>query len=243
MEVSTLVADFRRTRDAVRGRHAVAVEELPAPPDRLATALVEASRNTTDPGAARRLAEDLVDLQAFVDLRGEAAPTPPPAGQPPSRILVRIRERQAAAIAFLRNDPSVVGTVAAQQGRWIAIGDARSALDRTRTYRELQFGGLLGTLTWIVAAPAGAIAARLLGLGEFSLAVAVALFIGWWVSPLLGMFAERIGSMLWERAIQPRWAHASDGLAFALIVGPLMAVQFALGFAILTIISGLEHQS
>ena len=196
---------------------------------------------TTDPTETQRLAEDLVDLQAFVDLLGQAAPLPPGPGQAPSPILELVRWRQAAAIAFIREDPSVLGEKVAQGGRWTAIGEARAALNRARSYRESQVAEFSGLLVWIVAAPAGAIAASLFGLGEFSLVTAVVLFVGWWVSPLLGGLAERLESRLWD-AIHPRWPQAPDSLALVLFFVPLLALAFALGVAILLVTSRLVPQ-
>ena len=238
-DITTLVADFRRSRDAVKGRYAVAVDELSAPPERIATAILKASQMTTDAAEQRHLAEDLVDLQAFVDLHGQAAPLAPAPGQRPPLILELVRSRQAAAIAFIRDDPSVLGAKVAQGGRWTAIGEARAGLNRARTHRESQLAGFGGVLVWIVAAPAGAIVASLFGLGEFTLATAVVLFVGWWLSPWLGGFAERLESRLWEEAIEPRWAHAPNSLAMVLFFVPLAAVEFACGVAILFVTSRL----
>src|SRR3990172_726719 len=66
-EIAALVDDFRRTRDGHKGRYAAPIEELPADAGRIATAIVRAS-NTAEDREQLRLAEDLVDLQAFVDL-------------------------------------------------------------------------------------------------------------------------------------------------------------------------------
>jgi hypothetical protein len=90
-----------------------------------------------------------------------------------------------------------------------------------------------------VAAPAGSIVASLFGLGEFTLATAVVLFIGWWLSPWLGGFAERLESRLWEVAVEPRWAQAPNSLAMVLFLVPLAAVEFACGVAILFVTSTL----
>jgi hypothetical protein len=238
-EIPTLVADFRRSRDAVKGRYAAAVDELSAPGERIATAILRASQGTIEAPELRHLAEDLVDLQAFVDLHGQAAPLAPAPGQRPPLILELVRSRQAAAIAFIRDDPSVLGAEVAQGGRWTAIGEARAGLNRARTYRESQLAGFGGVLVWIVAAPAGSIVASLFGLGEFTLATAVVLFIGWWLSPWLGGFAERLESRLWEVAVEPRWAQAPNSLAMVLFLVPLAAVEFACGVAILFVTSTL----
>ena len=232
-EITTLVVDFRRSRDAVKGRYAAAVDELPAPAERIATAILKATQGTIDATEQRHLAEDLVDLQAFVELHGQAAPLAPAPGQRPPLILELVRSRQAAAIAFIRDDPSVLGAKVAQGGRWTAIGEARAGLNRARTYRESQVAGFGGVFVWIVAAPAGSIVASLLGLGEFTLATAVVLFVGLWLSPWLGGLAERLESRLWEAAIEPRWAQPPDSLALVLFFVPLAAVEFACGVAIL----------
>ena len=188
-QAAELVAEFRRTRDGHRGRYAAPVEELPADPERVATAIMRAVHETRDDAELKHLAEDLVDLQAFVDLNGERSPLPPERGSAASAILEFVAWRQAAAIHYLRNDPSVVGAKVAQKGAWTPIGDSRVALQRTSDYRDDQASGFLGVLVWPFAAPAGAVIGQALGWGTMTVAVWIVLAVAWFGSPLVGIAA------------------------------------------------------
>jgi hypothetical protein len=231
-EIAALVDDFRRTRDAHRGRYAAAVEELPAEPGRIATAIVRAS-NRADGPEQLRLAEDLVDLQGFVDLGGEAPPLPPGPGRAPSPVLELVRWRQAAAMHFIREDPSVVGDKVAQGGRWTPIGGARKALERTGKYRDDQAAGFVGLIVWIVAAPAGALIGSALGLGRVSLTVWIALVVLWWGSPILGVAWVRVLGPALERVAR-RFPRVSDAVVVLFLV-PLVAVTAAIGMAVVAV--------
>src|SRR4029079_865659 len=66
VEAQELVDAFRRVRDRHRGRYVAPARELPASPDRIATAYFTLA-GTSLMEIRRQQLEDLVDLQAFVD--------------------------------------------------------------------------------------------------------------------------------------------------------------------------------
>jgi hypothetical protein len=240
-EAADLVAEYRRTRDAYRGRYAAAVEDLPAAAERIATAIMRVADRTDDPDEERKLAEDLVDLQAFVDLGGQPAPLPPARGQSPSRILELVRWRQAAAMHFIRGDASVVGNKVAQKGKWTAIGDARAALDRGRSHRDTQAAGFLAMFTWPVAGPLGALLGEAYGLGTVTTAVWGAVIATWFLSPWLGQFTFAPTEALLTAAgrLLNRTADTLPGIiAFPLVFGPGGLAFVALG-ALLVAVQGV----
>ena len=167
-EARQLVAEFRTTRDRYRGALAAPVTELAAPPERIATAIFGAAENASA-DEKHRLAEDLVDLQAFVDLPSEPV-RKPQRGESGSPTLSLVAARQAAAIAFVTQDERIVGVANAIRGMWLAIGDARAGLTATATYKEAQMGGILASVVWpVVAVPATLVA---IGLGTRDLFMA-----------------------------------------------------------------------
>jgi len=238
-EAESLVADFRRARDAQRGRYAADARDLPAPGGQIATAIVQKSLDSTNRTELRRLAEDLVDLQAFVELDGAPAPLPPANGQSPSPVLELIHERQAAAIHYLRQDPSVAGDKAAQRGRLTPIGQARSALDRTLEYREDQASGLLAVMTFVIAGTAGAIVARLFVVDQFTLAALVLLFVAWFTMGWIGAQILRAETSV-LMAIERRWRAVPDSIAFLSFLAVVIVLEFVVGLLIVVVTARLS---
>ena len=235
-EIEELIAEFRRTRDGHRGRYAAPIEELPGGAERIATAIVRASQKTSDADELKHLAEDLVDLQGFVDLEGASAPLPPAAGRPASPVLEFVRWRQAAAIHFLTEDASVVGDKVAQQGKWTPIGDARAAIGRVRDYRDTQAGGILGMLSWVFAAPAGAILGEVAGLGHVTLAVWIVLGVAWFASPVIGaVVTEPYGRLMDGAQKRTGLDDLPDIVMLPLLLGPLVLIFAAIGVLIVAV--------
>jgi hypothetical protein len=141
---------FRALRDEHAGEMVVPRSLLPDEPGRVAAALIaegelrmaglagDALRD-----AQRELAEALVDLQGFRpdDQAGLilADPTAPEAMESVGALVTA----RAAIITWIRDDPSVVGSVNAIKDLDIRIGDGREALDAVNGYREKQAFGFL----------------------------------------------------------------------------------------------------
>jgi len=196
-EARELLASFRRTRDAYRGRFAAPVSELPADGVRVATAIAILAR-TASPEERRHQLEDLVDLQAFV-------PDPPDVLRPtptPDPLLESIRWRQAALMAYAMNHVSAMGDHNAIRDRWTAIGDARAAIDLVNQYRETQAGGFAALAAWFIAAPIGLGLAVITGLARPSIAAIVGIAIGWFGAPFLGAAVGRFEARMERSALR-----------------------------------------
>lgn len=141
---------FRALRDEHGGEMVVPRSLLPDEPGRVAAALMaegelrmaglagDALRD-----AQRELAEALVDLQGFRpdDQAGLilADPTAPEAMESVGALVTA----RAAIITWIRDDPSVVGSVNAIKDLDVRVGDGRKALDAVNGYREKQAFGFL----------------------------------------------------------------------------------------------------
>ncbi len=154
-EATDLAKGFRSLRDAHSGELAVPRSVLPGDPRRVAAAIMlemesdlEELRGRNAKSRQRRGAEDLVDLQSFrredevrslndkdVDPNVRAA------------ALESLVTARAVMITWIRNDPSILGSINAMRGLDIRVGDGRIALDAVNRDREHQ---ALGLLAWIV---------------------------------------------------------------------------------------------
>ncbi len=144
---------FRLLRDEHRGETVVPVSLLPDEPGRVAAALF-AEGELRMAGLAgdalrdvqRELAEALVDLQGFrPDDQASlilADPTAPEAMEAVGALVTA----RAAIITWIRDDPSVVGSLNAIKGLDIRVGDGRQALDAVNGYRERQAFRFLATI-------------------------------------------------------------------------------------------------
>jgi hypothetical protein len=162
MDVGTaaeLTTGFRAVRDAHRGAIVVPCSILPAAPGRVAAAILVALdadlahlTGSRSKARQRAAAEDFVDLQSFRPeedaalLVAQAAPALDRADA-----LERLTTARGAAITWIREDPTVVGSLNAIRGLDLRVGDARVALDAVNRYREHQ---ALGFLTLIIGVPA-----------------------------------------------------------------------------------------
>ena len=174
-------ADMKQTRRGASARHGVpyhsgqvsrcpgcTVDRVGCALERIATAIFGSAENASA-DEKHRLAEDLVDLQAFVDLPSDPV-RKPQHGDLGSPTLSLVAARQAAAIAFVTQDERIVGVANAIRGMWLAIGDARAGLTATATYKEAQMGGILASVVWPVVAVPATLVAIALGLGTFFVA-------------------------------------------------------------------------
>lgn len=233
-EASELVAAFRRVRDGHRGRYVAPTADLPAKPTRVATAIDVAAATAPD-AERRRLMEDLVDLQSFID-DPPSSLAPPPAGLAPDpgdpslALLESLRWRQAGTIASAMGHATVTGDHMAMRRRWTAIGDARAAINLAVEYREAQAGGLFGLLLWVVAAPVGGLAALVFGGARFSLVAAGLLVAGWFGASWLGATVGAIGARLSRIPLRARWPGLVGAFSFAVTAAGLILIPAAIGF-------------
>ena len=233
-EAGELVEAFRRVRDARRGRFVASVAELPAKPVRVATAIDVAAATASD-RERRRLMEDLVDLQSFVD-DAPSSPVEPSmttaaaSGEPGPALLESIRWRQAATIAWAMDHASVVGDHNAIRERWTAIGDARAAINLAVEYREAQAGGFLALVLWVIAAPVGALAAMLVGGARWSVIATALLVGGWFGASWLGAAVGTIGARLGRLPLRARWPGLVSAVSLVANAIGLIVVPAALGF-------------
>ena len=141
---------FRAVRDEHRGAKVVPRHVLPDQPGRVAAALMlegdlRVAGLTGDAlrGAQRELAEVMVDLQGFrPDDQAElilANPSAPEAMEAVGALMTA----RAATITWIREDPSVLGSMNAIKDLDLRIGDGRRALDAVNRYREKQAFGFL----------------------------------------------------------------------------------------------------
>jgi hypothetical protein len=215
-EDARLAAAFMAVRDRHEGESWAPLDDLPAEPERIATALERELGRATEPVRVRRIVEALVDLQAFraVDDQGSIA------------------RAQAAAVSVAGGGSGALGVQPALEGWESRIGHAREALDRVGRRRDLQRWGVAGMAAWPVAAAAGwAVGAALSG-PAFGLAVA--LVIGWWFAPVLGVTVGRLVQAIdgWESDRSPSSTdRLRRGLAAALGWGLLLGVPAAVALA------------
>ena len=141
---------FRALRDEHRGEMVAPRSLLPGAPGRVAAALIADGDLRTEGltgddlrEAQRELAEAFVDLQCFrPDEQAsliQADPTTPEAIESVGALVTA----RAAIITWIRDDPSVLGSVNAIKDLDIRIGDGRQALDAVNGYRERQALGFL----------------------------------------------------------------------------------------------------
>lgn len=236
-EWRALVSDFRRVRDARRGRYAADVRELPADPIRIATALGNAAE-AEEPEHRRALLEDLVDLQAFVPDPPVvvAPPVPGGASDPVSdELLDRIRWRQAVVTAVLLGHASILGDHLAIRERWTPIGDARAAIDLVNDYREKQAVAIGSTAIYPISALVGFIGASLVGLGRPSIVGVLALGIGWPLAVRVGGAAGSFEAWLirqtWRATRRASFLSLAAGLGSILVLPAVWGVLVAIAGA------------
>jgi hypothetical protein len=150
IEASDLAGRFRSLRDEQRGTVVAPRSMLPGEPGRVAAALMSDATArqhglTGKPLRAdqREVAEAMVDLQSF---RPDDEATLILAGAKTADAIdaaERLMTARAAVIAWIRDDPSVVGNRNALRDLELRIGDGRRALDAVNGYREKQAFGFL----------------------------------------------------------------------------------------------------
>jgi hypothetical protein len=141
---------FRTLRDEHRGEVVAPRSLLPGEPGRVAAALIADGDLRTEGltgnalrDAQRELAETLVDLQGFRPDDDARLILMDPTASEAIDALGELMTARAAIVTWIRDDPSVIGSLNAIGDTDVRIGDGRQALDAVNGYREKQAFGFL----------------------------------------------------------------------------------------------------
>lgn len=144
-EARDLARQFRILRDDHLGEVVAPRSLLPGEPGRVAAALISDGDARMEnlagddlKAAQRELAEALVDLQSFRRDDEAALILAGPSDAEGIEAAEALKTARAAIIAWIREDPSVLGNLNAIRDIELRIGDARQALDTVKGHRDKQ---------------------------------------------------------------------------------------------------------